>query len=126
MQSDNSDANQEYAGFWVRVGAFIVDSILFALIIFPLGFFIYGEKYLELDGPRYHGLVDFLISQGVPAIATILFWIYKNATPGKMVIHAKIVDATIGNTPSTNQCISRYFAYIVPPFRWGRGFMDSL
>ena len=48
MQSDNSDANQEYAGFWVRVGAFIVDSILFALIIFPLGFLFMEKNILNL------------------------------------------------------------------------------
>ena len=49
----------------------------------------------------------------MPAIAVILFWIYRQATPGKMAIGAKIVDAKTGGKPSTGQLIGRYLAYYV-------------
>jgi uncharacterized RDD family membrane protein YckC len=36
---------------------------------------------------------------------------YRQATPGKMAIGAKIVDAKTLGKPSTGQLIGRYFAY---------------
>ncbi len=62
------------------------------------------------------GSADFFRSYVLPAIAVIVFWIYKSATPGKMAISAKIVDAETGENPSTAQCIGRYFAYFVSIF----------
>ena len=38
---------------------------------------------------------------------------YRQATPGKMAIGAKIVDAKTGGNASTGQLIGRYFAYYV-------------
>ncbi len=58
-----------------------------------------------------------------PAIAIIIFWIYRQATPGKMLIHAKIVDATTGGKPSTGQMIGRYFAYYVSTIPLCLGFL---
>ena len=47
------------------------------------------------------------------AIAVIVFWIYKSATPGKMIFGAKIVDARTGGPLTTGQCIGRYLGYYV-------------
>lgn len=47
----------------------------------------------------------------MPAIATLLFWNYRQATSGKMVIGARIVDAVSGAKPSTGQFVGRYLAY---------------
>ena len=58
-----------------------------------------------------------------PMIAAILFWKYRGATPGKMAIAAKIVDAKSGAAPSTGQCIVRYFAYLVSILPLGLGFL---
>jgi uncharacterized RDD family membrane protein YckC len=57
----------------------------------------------------------------LPAIAVILFWVYKSATPGKMALKLKIVDAKTGDKPSTGQLIGRYFGYYVSilPFMLG-------
>ena len=54
-------------------------------------------------------------------VAVITFWVYKQATPGKMLISAKIVDAKTGNKPSTGQYIIRYLGYILAiiPFALG-------
>ena len=49
----------------------------------------------------------------LPAVAVILFWIYRQATPGKMAVSARIVDSRTGGRPSTGQLIGRYFAYYV-------------
>ena len=57
----------------------------------------------------------------MPAVAVIVFWRYKSATPGKMLLRVKIVDARSGGAPSTGQLIGRYFAYFVSTIPLGLG-----
>ncbi len=59
------------------------------------------------------GPADFLINWLLPAIAVVVFWIYRQATPGKIAIGARIVDADTGGKPSTRQLIVRYLGYYV-------------
>ena len=114
----------EYAGFWIRTGAAIIDTILIMVIIFPLLMSIYGWEYLDPEQTGFiAGPLDFLISWVLPAIAVIVFWIIKQATPGKMAVSAKIVDATSGNAPSPAQFIGRYFAYFVASLPLGLGIL---
>lgn len=102
----------EYVGFWARVGASIIDTILMLVIVAPLLTWIYGAEYWVTE--RYIvGPADVLLNWVLPAIAVILFWIYRQATPGKMAIHARIVDAKTGGKPSTGQLIGRYLGYYV-------------
>ena len=103
---------QRYAGFWIRVGAAIIDSILLLIIISPLLTAIYGTEYW-ISESLVHGAWDVVLSYILPAIAVILFWKYKSATPGKMLLKLTIVDAETGDKPSTGQFIGRYFAYFV-------------
>ncbi|STR45008.1 RDD family protein [Iodobacter fluviatilis] len=104
----------EYAGFWVRTGATIIDTILTFLITAPLLISIYGWGYFNGEKADFIvGPADFLITWVLPAIAVIVFWKLKQATPGKMAISATIVDATTGKPASTAQLISRYFAYFL-------------
>lgn len=102
----------EYVGFWPRVGAALIDTILLCVILYPLLTWIYGGEYW-LDARLVKGPVDFLLSWVLPAIAVVLFWTYRQATPGKMAISAKVVDARTGGTPSTRQLVIRYLGYYV-------------
>lgn len=107
--------NREYVGFWARVAATIVDTVVILVITFPLIVAIYGWAYFDSEQSTgiFAGPMDLLISWVFPAVAVIAFWIYRQATPGKMLISARIVDAETGRNPSTAQCIGRYFAYFV-------------
>jgi len=102
----------EYVGFWARTGAALIDSVLVLMVILPAIYWIYGPKYFETP-ETIAGPADVLLNWVFPAIAVIVFWIYRQATPGKMVIGAQIVDATTARPPSTGQLIGRYFAYYV-------------
>jgi uncharacterized RDD family membrane protein YckC len=105
-------SNMEYAGFWIRTGAALIDSILMLIIVFPVMTLIYGQEYW-IGGSLLLGFWDFIFNYLLPAIAVILFWIYKSATPGKMALKLTIVDAKTGKKPSTGQLVGRYFAYYV-------------
>jgi len=101
----------EYAGFWIRVGASLIDALLLMIITLPLMMMVYGESMWE-SSDIILGPVDFLLNYTLPFIATILFWQYKSATPGKMALNIKVVDADTGEKLSVGQSIGRYFAYI--------------
>jgi uncharacterized RDD family membrane protein YckC len=102
----------EYVGFWPRVGAALIDSVLVVMVTAPLVTWIYGREYW--DSTRFvHGPADLLINWVLPAVAVILFWMYRQATPGKMAIGARVVDAATGQAPSTRQLVIRYLGYYV-------------
>ena len=114
--------NLEYVGFWARVVATIVDSLLLIIVTFPFLLIFYGLDYLDSEG-LVVGPVDFLLSYVFPIVATLVFWFWKQATPGKMALSAKIVDARTGNEPSAGQYIGRYFAYILSALPLCLGFL---
>lgn len=103
---------QEYAGFWIRTGAAIIDSILMLIIIMPLLTVIYGADYWQ-SAVFVQGFWDVLLNYILPAIAVIIFWVYRSATPGKMLTKLTIVDANTGGKPSARQFIVRYLGYYV-------------
>ena len=115
-------AAYEYSGFWIRFGASLIDIVILIAITFPVLYMIYGET-LYYSEDFILGGADFIISYVMPFVATILFWMYKSATPGKMVVKAIIVDAKTGNAPTIKQSIIRYFGYIVSMIPLCLGFI---
>jgi uncharacterized RDD family membrane protein YckC len=105
-------SDQEYAGFWIRTAASIIDSIIILIIIVPILTTIYGADYWLAES-FILGVWDILFNYILPAIAVIIFWVYKSATPGKMATKLTIVDAKTGGKPFTGQFIGRYLAYYV-------------
>ena len=117
-----------YAGFWLRTGACIADSI-FANILFYLydAAFGLGIMRKELDKESgdfsefldtYHrdlfGLAssgEFIFSCVLLPFAIIVCWSLWQATPGKMMGGVKIVDATTGAKPTLGQFVIRYCFY---------------
>lgn len=112
----------EYAGFWVRTLASLVDSVLMVVLIFPLLTMIYGMGYWENEA-FVVGIWDVLFNYVLPAVAVILFWVYKSATPGKMLLGIYIVDAKTGGKPTTGQLVGRYAGYYVSMLGIFLGFL---
>jgi uncharacterized RDD family membrane protein YckC len=107
-------SEQQYAGFWIRVVAALIDTGLIFLVTIPVLMAIYGEEYLHLMWESaYVGAWDIVLSYILPAIAVIAFWVYRSATPGKMMLKMKIVDAKTGGKLSVRQSIVRYLGYYV-------------
>jgi uncharacterized RDD family membrane protein YckC len=109
------NAEVEYAGFWVRLGTTMIDVVLVMAITTPLLIAIYGWQYFDSDVTTrvVAGPADFLITWVAPAVAAIWFWRARQATPGKMALSLRIVDAETGQTLSMKQSVIRYFAYLV-------------
>jgi len=112
----------EYVGFWKRLGATLIDVLIFGLVSFPLLYAVYGEDIFEPDR-MVLGHFDFFLSYIAPAVVTIAFWRYGKATPGKMAISAIIVDARTGGPVPLRRLIGRYFAYVLSALPLGLGFI---
>ena len=105
------DTDYEYAGFWIRVGASLIDVALLLMVTLPLTLMIYGSEAVWNSEEIILGPADFLINYSLPFFATIIFWMYKSATPGKMILKLKILDEKTGNKLTIGQSIGRYLAY---------------
>lgn len=117
------DLALEYVGFWARTGAAVIDTLLILLVTAPALLWIYGSDYYIADTGWVAGPADFLISWVLPALATLVFWTFKRATPGKMALSAEIVDARSGEPASTRQLVGRYFAYYLSAIPLLLGFI---
>ncbi len=82
------------------------------VIAVPILYAIYGTEFF-LNDAMVSGFWDFVLQYLLPAIAVIMFWVYKSATPGKMALRLTIVDAKTGGKPSTGQFIIRYLGYFL-------------
>ena len=103
----------EYAGFWIRVGAALIDTVLVVAVTLPLLVWIYGWSYFGEETSFIAGPADFLISWVIPAVAVVTFWLTRQATPGKMALSLRVVDANTGNTLSIGQSLGRYLGYYI-------------
>lgn len=103
-----------FTGFWMRAIATLIDTILLSFVLFPPLICIYGWSYFDPDVTGFvAGPADLVISWIVPIFIIIGFWVWRQATPGKMIIQSKIVDATTGEQPTIKQWIIRYIGYFV-------------
>jgi uncharacterized RDD family membrane protein YckC len=126
-----------YAGFAPRLAAHLVDTVLTMAVVYPLLFAIYGPEYFlrmldpALDPsslaasavPSGFRPMELVLQYGLPAVAVILFWTYRAATPGKMLLGTRIVDARTGGRITASQSLVRYLAYVVALLPLGLGFL---
>jgi uncharacterized RDD family membrane protein YckC len=114
----------EYVGFWRRLLAAAIDFLILFVVTTPILLAIYGRRYFALvESGASAGFWDFVIEYIVPAVAVIAFWRRYGATPGKMAVGARIVDAKTGERPSTARLVVRYFAYLVSALPFFLGFL---
>ncbi len=116
------DSTFDYVGFWPRAWAMFLDMLVFILFIVPILYAIYGRSYFKSE-VAVRGPVDFLNSFVLPSAIIILCWFLCAATPGKMAISAKIVDAKTGQRPKPVQFIIRYLGYYLSALPFCLGFI---
>ncbi|MCE9789790.1 RDD family protein [Shewanella chilikensis] len=112
-----------YVGFWERLAATLLDSLLLICITVPLTLYVYGIDPIMTGNTLIKGPLDLLINYLLPIVLVILFWRYKSATPGKMALRAIIVDADTLQKPSSASLIIRYLGYIPSTLLFGLGYI---
>jgi uncharacterized RDD family membrane protein YckC len=121
--------NLEYVGFWPRVLATVVDTLVLSLVLAPFADHLVNINIEAID-PANPPSTSHLLGQlfdpwsfGITALGVLLFWLARQATPGKMLISARIVDAKTGGKPSSLQLLLRYLGYYVSMLGLGLGFV---
>ena len=112
----------KYAGFWIRLGAVLIDLIVMGVVLYIPSTVIYGSEYWVGD-QFFYGFWDLMFSYVLPLVGTIWFWLRFSGTPGKMALKLKIVDADTGNKLTFGQAIGRYFAYILSAIPFFLGYI---
>lgn len=123
MAEQPVQSGPQYVGFWKRLLAFFIDTLLTFAVVLPLILGVYGRQYFARTDAGFAGVWDFLIQIVLPAVAVIAFWRYRGATPGKILLSARIVDSETLGPPSTGKLIGRYFAYLVSMIPLFLGFL---
>jgi uncharacterized RDD family membrane protein YckC len=100
----------DYAGFWLRLVAFLLDWLLVFVVL--------GPFVILLARPPWELAALLLV-----AAAVLLFWRAYGATPGKIAVAAKIVDARTGAAPSTGRLALRLAGYLVSAAPLYLGFL---
>ncbi|MBT4510589.1 MAG: RDD family protein [Chloroflexi bacterium] len=99
----------EYAGFWRRFVASIIDGIIMNILNAPLSF-VFTSAY-------YYGLGSLF-----ELVYTLGFWSWRSQTPGKMALGVKIVTED-GKPIAMGRAIIRYFCYFISAIPLGLGFL---
>lgn len=102
-----------YAGFWIRVGAKIIDGLILYAVQLPLQIvstmFVQPKSEKEVLTALVPMAIFFIVSMAIH-IAYYVFFVGKyGATPGKMVCKIKIVRAD-GSAVSYGRATGRLFA----------------
>ncbi len=131
-----------YAGFWIRFVASLADTLFLAL---PVGIVIYFlsdgnwfdfSQYQQnmqmamsgnvnaLDNQPQTSLKWELLFEMAVLIITMIFWKkWRGATPGKRLVHIKIVDSKTFKDIDNKQAITRSIGYIVSTLTLLIGFI---
>ena len=112
---------ENYAGFWIRVGAYIIDAIIISVaqwIIFAaFGVSMFGATSLDPAAADAFATTGGIIAYAITTIGGILYFVLlessaKQATVGKMALGLIVTDLS-GNRISAARALGRYFAKIL-------------
>lgn len=110
------------AGFWIRLLATVIDSILLLILTLPSLLLVYGGEYFQ-SAELIKGPADFLICYVFPAVLVIVFWVMCRGTPGKLILGLRVVDARTGEGLDLLQSVIRYLGYFVSTLPLCLGFL---
>ena len=105
------DTQYEYAGFWMRFLASVIDSVIFFIALgLPLVLIGNFTGIDPWDSTEF-GVMD-VISNVLSVVIYVFFWVKYAGTPGKRLLKLKILDADTGEHLSVGKAIIRYIGYI--------------
>ena len=119
-----NNGTYNFAGFWIRFGAFIVDYVVTYVVTFAIGF-AYGS-YLARNGAVLLTEEDVLFLTAISYLIIILYHTFfisseYQATPGKILLGIKVVDYD-GQRVSVAKAFGRTLSYFLSGIIIGIGF----
>jgi uncharacterized RDD family membrane protein YckC len=125
QEGDASVTGFIYKGFWIRFVAEIIDALLLGIISQSVDLFIKFPRFETVTTP-FSVFSILSLSVSIKFLINITYYVFFNgrygATPGKMVIGAKIVN-TDGSPISYTKAFARFFAEMLSGFILGIGYI---
>jgi uncharacterized RDD family membrane protein YckC len=118
--ASSSSGSPDYAGFGQRAVALLIDWLIVVVVSMPVIVLAFGAEYFSLDPMRRAWDLVFTLVVGIVVVG---FWRYCGATPGKLAVGVRIVDARTGAVPSTGRLVVRFLAYVVSALPLYLGFL---
>ena len=122
---------KRYAGFWRRLGAYVIDSVIFSVVTTIIGNIVISIMVAVSAGnPEPNLGLGAIVVLIMTIVSYLLFGLYYvlfesskiQATPGKMALGLKVTDLH-GKRLSFGRASARYFAKIVSVLAVYVGFM---
>ena len=140
FQDTGAKATREYAGFWRRFGAYIIDSIILGAISYGVNYVIgrvYGDSIspslvndLAMAGQDPQAALNVMMGPMmelllITSLASFLvFWFYfagfessgLQATPGKGLVGIIVTDMDgerVGFGTATGRCLGKYISSLI-------------
>jgi uncharacterized RDD family membrane protein YckC len=102
----------EYAGFWIRVVAYVIDSIIVTVVFGLLSFALVGGA-LGVDSFQFLIVLYLVCFVGIFSYFAIMESSARQATLGKMAVGIKVGNAENGGRISTLNAFGRVFSKIL-------------
>jgi len=111
LQKKPEEYALEYAGFWIRLGAGVLDSIIL-LLIYYIVYTVISECTKTIPMPFIFILLTIFISFLITIAYFVTFWVWRGQTPGKFIVGIKVIRTD--SSPITwPRSLLRYLGYIV-------------
>ena len=132
MQQESGGIVLEFAGFWRRAAAFVIDMVVLSVITsvcMPYRYFGF-IKFWSLDMfssfASWFLIPQLILGDVLVVLVTVvyfaIFWVWRGQTPGKMVMEIKVVRPD-GSNVTPLIALLRYLGYIVSAALLSIGFI---
>ena len=102
-----------YAGFWIRVVAYIIDAIILAIV----GAIIYTVLGVNVGDPNVMSSGKYQGAQGVNFVISIAYfaglWTFMGGTLGQRIFGMRVVDVNTGQRIGIGKALLRYVGLFI-------------
>ena len=103
------EPKESLAGFWIRLGAYLIDYLVICLILLIIFIFFGDEDSLDNMSDSTAELIFF----GSVLFYHMISLYHSSTTIGKSIFGLKVIDIKTGNKVSAAQAIARSLSYIL-------------
>jgi uncharacterized RDD family membrane protein YckC len=102
-----------YAGFWIRVVAFIIDGILLGIVTSALGPAVGTGSIVSTSSGAVMNYQANGLGTLLGLIYFVAFWAWRGQTPGMMAFNMRIVSADTGEKVDVVRALLRYVGLLI-------------
>ncbi|HEX3607378.1 MAG TPA: RDD family protein [Candidatus Dormibacteraeota bacterium] len=113
-----------YAGFWIRVVAYLIDSAIIFALVFVLALVSGGITKTDPNTGVQTVNASVQVFAFLIGLAYVIgFWTVRSATPGQIALGMRILRVDNGAPLDAGKAVIRYIGYIIAVLPFGLGLI---